>query len=96
MTLPAGIANISDTKQQHKEQGYLTLPLNHMETNTTVEIGLQSTEHQTNQCHLNATELQESLCHAGFVYSMILEIDLGSSSKYVLIEWILLYIPHLI
>lgn len=96
MTLPAGIANISDTKQQRKEQGCLTLPLNHMETKTTVEIGLQSTEHQTNQCHLNAAELQESLCHTGFVYRMILEIDLGSSSKYVLIDCILLYIPHLI
>lgn len=54
--LPAGTANILDIKQQYKEQGYLKLPLNHMEANT-VKIALQATERQTNQCHLNATEL---------------------------------------
>lgn len=50
--LAAGTTNILDVKQQYKEQGYLKLPLNHMEANA-VKIALQATEHQTNQCHLN-------------------------------------------
>lgn len=87
MMFLASIANTLDIRQPLREQGYLKLPLNHKEANIALEI----TCNPQNQCHLNVTELYESLCHIWFVYRMVMRIDSVSLHKwalFVLIRWI--------